>query len=94
MIISRSRVESMSGAFSPEEIAEILGISLNEVADLLEEVGAPQSRVTLRCNRTGRFWHLRSWRAAYFQVCLNGLTDWAWYVGHLQLDEDGYAILG
>lgn len=64
--------------YDPEDVAEALKLSLQTVLDVADQVGAARTPVTLWCNKTGRVWNLRSWRAAYFRVCLIGLTDWGW----------------
>ena len=91
--ITPSRVREMSHQLEVSEIAQILRISTDEVQDLLEQARHPRVPVTLIDHKTGRWWHVTSWRAAYFKVCAIGLTDWSWHAGHWCKDEAGYAVL-
>lgn len=61
------------------EIARILKIPQEEVEDIWDRLHGGRCDVVLRCNRTGRIWWPRSWRRAYYIVCLLGLTDWGWW---------------
>jgi len=74
---SIGRIVGMAETRSPEEIASILGIDEEEVCDILEKQGKPaRSQGVLTCQKTGRFWKVRSERGAYRMAQLQGLVDW------------------
>ena len=91
--VTPNRIREMSHQLSVPMIAQILRISTDEVQDLLEQARQPRVAVTLIDHKTGRWWHVNSWRAAYFKVCQIGLTDWSWHAGHWRKDEAGNAVL-
>ena len=91
--ITPARVREMSHQLEVSEIARILRINADEVQDLLEQASQPRVPVTLIDHKTGRWYHVNSWRAAYFKVCAFGLTDWSWHAGHWRKDEAGHAVL-
>lgn len=75
--VTSGRVIGMAETRSTEEVAEILGIDEEEVCRLLEEAGKPvKSGGIVTCNKTGRFWNVRSPRGAYRLAQLQGLVDW------------------
>lgn len=91
--ITPNRIREMSHQLSVPMIAQSLRIGEDEVQDLLEQAGQPRVPVTLIDHKTGRWWHVNSWRAGYFKVCILGLTDWSWHAGHWIRDGDGNVVL-
>ena len=77
--INPRRVAQMADTFDLDDIAEILGLTVSEVKQLLAQAGRPEQPWVLRCNKSGRTWSCRSRRAAYRLVCLYGLTQWDWW---------------
>lgn len=75
----RREVERMKDFHSPADISSILAAPFEDVMEALELCGKPTSPCTLICGKTGRTWHLRSFRMAYRVVCIQGLTDWTWH---------------
>ena len=53
------------------------GVAEEDAAAAIADAGrrAPAT-MTLRCNRTGRSWPVRSQRGAYLKAQIHGLTDW------------------
>lgn len=80
--IRPSRVLEMSLHMELPDIARAMRISVEEVVDLIDRARGPKSPVTLICHKSGRWWHVNSWRGAYFKVCILGLTEWSWHAGH------------
>lgn len=71
------RITGMAETRSPEEIADILGIDVEDVCKELENAGKPvRTTGILTCHKTGRFWKVRSMRGAYQMAMLKGLVDW------------------
>lgn len=91
--ITPARVREMSHQLDVSEIARVLRIPSWEVEDLLERARELRVPVTLIDHKTGRWWHLTSWRSAYNKVCVLGLTDWTWHAGHWRDDGAGHAVL-
>jgi hypothetical protein len=91
--VTPARVRELSHQLEVWEIARILGVSVDEVEDLLDQARQPRVPVTLIDHKTGRWHHVTSWRAAYFKVCLLGLTDWSWHSGHWRKEEAGHAVV-
>jgi hypothetical protein len=78
--ISTARVLDLATRFTPEKIAQDLGLSEDEVISLVEGHASRQKRrVMLRDNKTGVAVYRTTWRKAYFHVCMEGLTDWDWW---------------
>lgn len=71
------RITGMAETRSPEEIADILGIEVEEIYKVLEKAGRPiRASGLLTCQKTGRWWKVRSLRGAYRLAMLKGLVDW------------------
>lgn len=90
--ITPNRIWEMSQQLSVPMIAQILRISADEVQDILEQARQPRVPVTIIDHKTGTWHHVTSWRAAYFKVCILGLTDWTWHAGRWTRDEAGNAV--
>lgn len=73
------RILALLQVMAPEDVADNLSVRLEDVLALQKADQKSHRRVTLRCGRTGRVWHLYSWRQAYFNACLKGLSDWTWH---------------
>lgn len=76
--VDPARIRELLDFHEPADVAVRLGIPLAQVEEVLERTEGPRVQVVLVCNRTGRVWRCRSWRRAYYTVCLVGLTDWTW----------------
>jgi hypothetical protein len=70
------RVEEMAELLTAEQIAELLLVDEEDVAEILERFRPRAVDWIVQCNRTGRWWVARTQRGAYRRVCLEGLTDW------------------
>ncbi|MBY6055398.1 hypothetical protein [Leisingera daeponensis] len=76
----RKEVLRMAEDHSPANIASALGVPFEDVMEFLEEGNTPQTPVTVMCHKTKRVFHFRSFRMAYRQICIRGLTDWTWHL--------------
>lgn len=75
----RRNVDKLKDVQTPADIATNLGVPFEDVMEALDLCGKPNTPCTLICGKTGRTWHLRSFRMAYRTVCQKGLTDWTWH---------------
>ena len=77
--IQLRRMASMAETFSADEIAAMLHMDAEDVADILERFRPRRLDWIVLCRRTGRWWVARTQRGAYRRACLEGLTDWHCY---------------
>jgi hypothetical protein len=75
-VITPGRLVQLAEAHSPAAIADRLGIDEEEVLKALEAAGRKLPKLVLVCQKSGRWWKVRSERGAYRQAQLLGLVDW------------------
>lgn len=75
----RAQIVRLHELWEPDDIAEFLDLAVADVEEALGARRRPQINIVLRDAKTGRIWRVRSWRAAYRNVCLHGLTEWGWW---------------
>lgn len=75
----KRHVHRLAEHHSPADISSMLGLPFDDVLEALGEGARPARAVTVICHRTAEAIHCRSFRAAYFQICKRGLTEWSWH---------------
>ncbi len=64
-----------------DAIVEALDMGEAEVEGILRKAGhGTKGKVRLECQKTGRFWHVHSERAAYRMAQMKGLVDYTYGV--------------
>lgn len=75
----QGQIVGLSDILLPEEIAERFEIDLGFVLSILEGAGQSASPAVVIDARSGKVSHHRTFRAAYYHICLQGLTEWSWH---------------
>ena len=75
-VIPPGRLVELAESHTPAVIADRLGIDEEEILKALEAAGRKLPKLVLVCQKTGRWWSVRSERGAYRQAQLLGLVDW------------------